>query len=58
MLGLLLRGTTTSPGAFTAGAKVNPDENDAGLNDAEGLNLNSLASTLSFEIDDRDVCLL
>jgi hypothetical protein len=29
-----------------------------GLKDADGLNLNSLASTLSLETDDVDVCLL
>jgi hypothetical protein len=31
---------------------------DGGLNEAEGLNLNSLASTFSFEVEDFDVCLL
>jgi hypothetical protein len=58
MLGLLLRGAKASAGDLTAGEKVKPEENEAGLNEADGLNLNSLASTLSLEMEDRDVCLL
>jgi len=58
MLVLLLRGAGTSAGDLTAGAKLKPLEKDPGLNDAAGLNLNSLASTLSFDMEDFEVCLL
>jgi len=40
------------------GAKLKPEENDPGWKDAAGLNLNSLASTLSFEMEEREACLL
>jgi hypothetical protein len=61
ILGLLLAGMAAGAatvGGLTAGAKLKPEEKEPGLKDAAGLNLNSLASTLSFEIEERDACLL
>jgi hypothetical protein len=58
ILGLLLSGPAAAVGGLTAGAKLKPEEKDPGLKDAAGLNLNSLASTLSLEIDEREACLL
>ena len=58
MLGWPLLGTFSCPVGLTAGEKEKPEENDPGLKEAAGLNLNSLASILSFEIDECEVCLL
>jgi hypothetical protein len=61
-LGLLLRGTDAFPwliGLLTVGWKPNPEGAKLpGLKEAAGLNLNSLASTLSFNVEDFEVCLL
>ena len=55
-----LRGAEVGPEEGIAGENEKLEENEAGsgLNVAEGLYLNSLASTLNFVVEDRDVCLL
>ena len=59
ILDLLLQGVESwlaGPGLLPA--KENEDEKPEGLKEADGLNVNSLASTLSLEIEDFEVCLL
>jgi len=55
---VLLLAEAASAGLLRAGVKDEKLEDSDGLKEAAGLNLNSLASTLSFVIEECDVCLL
>jgi hypothetical protein len=55
---VLLLAELGSAGDLSAGANDEKLDDKEGLKEAAGLNLNSLASTLSLEIDEFDVCLL